>query len=161
MPWARELEKEAFIPPDFTSLDILTFGGDRLPKGINIPNYNEIREREGFKNVIFESNKPENRSLWEKMDYITKTESDYLHEHSKEAYRVMVAGHELFGHGSGKLIYRDANGKCPMKFQDPVDGAIFESCYEAGDTYQSMFGEFSSSYEECRADLSGLFLQTF
>ena len=73
----------------------------------------------------------------------------------------MVAGHELFGHGSGKLIYRGDDGKCPLKLIDPVDGSEFESCYEKGENYQSRFGEFSSSYEECRADLSGLYLETF
>lgn len=75
----------------------------------------------------------------------------------------MVAGHELFGHGSGKLIYRDEKtGKCPMKVADPLNPSEFiTSCYEKGDSYTPKFGDISSSYEECRADLSGLWLSTY
>lgn len=93
------------------------------------------------------------------MNFVTKEESDMLNEKMTAAYRIMVAGHELFGHGSGRLIYQDNNGKCPMNFTDPINGESFISCYDPqGEDYKTKFGEFSSSYEECRADLSGLFL---
>jgi hypothetical protein len=58
-----------------------------------------------------------------------------LNENRKKAYKIVVAGHELFGHGSGKLIYKDNTGKCPMTFVDPVTQEKFESCYELGETY--------------------------
>lgn len=160
LPWDKSLEKDTFIAPDFTSLDVASFAGESMPKGINIPNYHEIREQEGFKNVVFESSKPMNKSLWQKQDFMTVNESDYMNEHQKDGYQVQVAGHELFGHGSGKLIMAE-NGKCPLQAVDPVTNEKFDSCYQAGETYQSRFGEFSSSYEECRADLSGLFLAAF
>jgi hypothetical protein len=43
---------------------------------------------------------------------------------------------------------------------DPVNGVKFTSCYDVGENYSMKFGEFKSSFEECRADLSGLYLQT-
>jgi dipeptidyl-peptidase-3 len=109
------------VKVDFSSLDSVSWGGVGIPAGINLPNYYDVREKDGFKNVIFEKDrKPFNKKDIEMLEHFKNiTDSALSQEFGKESDKVLTAGHELFGHGSGKLIYRDENGKCPVTLEDP------------------------------------------
>ena len=155
LPWPREMEKDNFLAPDFTTLDVICFATQSCPLGINIPNYDDIRDNEGFKNVFLNNSMPS--YAISAMQFATEEQTKILVENTTKCYEVHVACHELLGHGVGKLIYRAEN---LPQFEDPVNGEVFTCCYEEGEDWNGKFGSISTSYEECRADTCGFYLCT-
>jgi len=100
----------------------------------------------------------------DKMQYVTEEQRVMLFENSKKVYEMHVACHELMGHGSGKMFYR--NKDLTFNFDSAnvknlLTGENITTWYEEGETWNGKFGNFSTSYEECRADVCGFWLQSF
>ena len=129
LPWPKHMEKDNFLAPDFTLLEIICFATNSCPLGINIPNYDDIRENEGFKNVFLGNAMP---SLTiSSVQFATEEQSKKLSENTFRTYQVHVACHELLGHGVGKLIYEKT------KFTDPITNEEYESSYGEGDVWNT------------------------
>lgn len=96
-------------------------------------------------------------SQFSKPPFIKKFNSSYG---TSTVFFKKVGLHELLGHGSGKLLRHEADGTRNYSdtVLDPLSGKSPSSCYECGDTYDSLFGPLSSTYEECRAEAVGLYL---
>ncbi|KAI4206880.1 MAG: hypothetical protein LQ348_000773 [Seirophora lacunosa] len=155
LPWSRDFEKDTFQAPDFTSLEVLTFNGSGIPAGINIPNYNDIRQEVGFKNVSL-GNVLSAKAPNEPIPFIHPRDLDVYQANRDQAFEVQVGIHELLGHGTGKLLQETEQGKYNFDISNPplspVTNKPITTYYKPGQTWSSVFGGFSASYEECRAE---------
>lgn len=99
------MEKENFLKPDFTSLEVICFAGKNCPNGINIPNYDDIRQEEGFKNLYLYNSFSKITS--KSCNFATPHQRELLLNYSEKVYLLHVALHELLGHGVGKLFFKN------------------------------------------------------
>jgi dipeptidyl-peptidase-3 len=160
LPWGKDFEVDVFRKPDFTALEVVSFATGGIPAGINIPNYYDIRESTGFKNVSL-ANILAAKAPNEELTFIHPDDVNLYHAWDSRAFELQVANHELLGHGSGKLFQENADGSRnfdPEKIINPLTGKHITSWYKAGQTPDSVLGEVSSSMEECRAETVALFL---
>jgi len=161
LPWGKTFEKDSFTPPDFTSLDVVAFASAGVPIGINIPNYDDIRCNEGFKNVNLGNAYP--KVTPDNLQFLTKEDMQLVLEMYESAETVAVALHELLGHGSGKLLYKNQDGSFNFETSavNPATGEQIDSWYQHDETWSSKFADLSSAYEECRAETVAVYLSCF
>ena len=159
LPWGKNFEEDVFMRPDFSSLDIMTFAASGLPIGINIPNYKDVKEEQGFKNVSL-TNVISARSGDKATQFLSESDAALREKVGSISLEISVGLHELLGHGSGKFLRRKDDGNLnfdPSKLKNPFTNEEI-SFYETGESYQTKFTSLGSAYEECRAETVAVFL---
>lgn len=91
-----------------------------------------------------------------------ESELEIFETHKLPAWRIHVTIHELFGHGTSKLLSEESPGKynfditkCPIS---PLTGEPINTWYRPGQTWTGVFGSLAKTLEECRADCVGSYL---
>ncbi len=172
LPWAEnatenggkgQFEKELFEPPDFTSLQTLAYCSSIIFPGINLPNYNDIRQDVGFKNVMISNQiAAEYKADCKDPAFIDPAEASAYIVAEYDAFYIWVVLHELLGHGTSKLLTQYG----PMSFNfdianppiSPFTGKPITTWYKPGESWTGVFGDLATSLDECRAECVGAYL---
>ena len=91
--------------------------------------------------------------------FIDPSEVEAFNKHKGPAYYWWVVLHELFGHGTGKMMIEESSGKYNFNHDrpptNPLTGKPINSWYKPGETWTGKFGDIATSVDECRAELVG------
>ena len=159
MPWSADYQLDTFLRPDFTSLEVVAFAGSNCPRGINIPNYDIVRQNDGFKNVFLANAViPFNRKT---LLFSPEKDIALILDQGVRSLGLHIALHEMLGHGSGKIFMESKGGWLnfnPKTTRKLLSNELVTSWYKSGESWNNKFGNISTSFEECRADLCGLYL---
>jgi dipeptidyl-peptidase-3 len=137
-PWLEKYRRTAFKPPVVKAVETLIETGDFNVStiGDNLPNEDEIHDKYGSKNFLFTgSSRALNAATGKTAFAAFAPDEDAIARNEKfggEAQDLLVAMHEVIGHGSGRLSERLSGGAQPF------------------------LKEYYSTLEEGRADLMAL-----
>ena len=160
LPWDRNFEKDKFIAPDFTALDIVGFPTTSLFVGINLPNYLDIHDTDGFKNLtLLNAYSDYNYDFLKNI--INPKDVELDQKLGTKVSMFKTALHELLGHGTGKLFKIDENGNYNFDIEktiNPLTKEKIKTYYLPGETYETKFSSNCRALEEGRADYMALHL---
>ncbi|KAK9610168.1 hypothetical protein V6Z98_010137 [Aspergillus fumigatus] len=147
-----------FVEP----VQILAYCSSLVFPGINLPNYNDIRQEDGFKNIIFANRMIAESQRARGIHMIHESERKVFQEHRFTAYYIWVVLHEILGHGTSKLLQEDSQGHFNFDREhpplNPLTGKPIDSWYGPGETWTGVFTDLLTTVDECRAELAGAYL---
>ena len=104
MPYPQEYERSVFTKPSYNSLNVLVYPTTMPFVGINVPNYDDIRMKFGFKNVSLENMGNGIIPTADQLFILPEEVIPLYQEMIYKVRRIHTATHELYGHGSGALL---------------------------------------------------------
>ncbi|KAH6626644.1 dipeptidyl peptidase III [Chaetomium sp. MPI-SDFR-AT-0129] len=127
LPWAVDgvnggkgpFEPERFEAPDFAIVHALTFCSSCIWDAVNLPNYLDIRQTLGCKNLMFANRMATYNSPSHTRPFIDPSEWEGFKNAFGLVRFVMNAIHELLGHGTGKLLAETSPGEYNFDKQNP------------------------------------------
>ncbi|KAL3464753.1 dipeptidyl peptidase III [Aspergillus heterothallicus] len=155
-------EKDIFNPPDFSSVQSLVYCSSNIFPGVNLPNYNDIRQDIGYKNIIFSNRMLAERIRARGLQFVAEQERGIYQDHRFHSYYIWVVLHELLGHGTGKFLAEISKDNYNFDLTspplNPLTGLPVDSWYRVGQTWTGVFGDLATTVDECRAELVGAYL---
>lgn len=122
--------------------------------------YADLRQEYGFKNLAIRNRLVDSPAG--RVSFLSEEDSKLYSKLASTSFGILVALHELLGHGSGKHLSELTEGQFNFDRKappiNPLTEEQVESWYKVGETFKSVFGW---SYEECRCELVGLYLSFF
>lgn len=95
----------------------------------------------------------------EVVSFLSPADGKLYAQHNQHAFGILVALHEILGHGSGKDLQERSLGVFNFDHTappiNPLTNRPVETWYKPGQSWKPLFG---SSYEECRCERVGLYL---
>ena len=93
---------------------------------------------------------------------VEESEVETFNAHKLPAWRIQITIHELFGHGTSKLLTQKGGGEWNFDIDNrpinPLTGKPITSWYRPGETWTGLFGSLATSLDECRAECVGAYL---
>jgi dipeptidyl-peptidase-3 len=116
-------------------------------------------QSEGYKNVTLGNVLQTSYNVYKKATFVSQADHELFEKFLVTVGNMMTGLHELFGHGSGKLL-RETNGRLNYckGLLNPLTGKPVDKHYKKGETFASKFTSLASTYEECRAECISLYL---
>lgn len=163
LPWDENFETK-MNSIQFNSIEIISFARNGCPFGKSLPNYYEIREEFGVKDILFVNACP--NFNWKETDYYFCEPKDVelIKNFGKQATKIFTSIKQLMGYRHG-ILFRVEKDKETNKEKsnfnreliNPLTGNVIDKYYIDNETFEEKFGNLSPIINECKALLTGLY----